>query len=241
MSVKRGRGKRACGSAFRGSPRSPLRAPRTRRPFPFCRSGLVRRRRQKPGQEARPRKEASEMQGLRYTSRGLRRRNNTDKREVTLPHVDPVTGETARTSRTVGAKTKKGAEKAHDALIFGLGSDGGAVGSSMTVREFMEQFPRYKEASGTIKPSTARSYRGELPGARERLDDARHLRRRGPTRSYSYLLFPQGKSSAPPQPARSPRAMTEPLSTLPCGGHSTGRDRFYWCHASRGPPCRRAI
>ena len=33
------------------------------------------------------------MQGLRYTGRGLRRRNNTDKREVTLPHVDPVTGE----------------------------------------------------------------------------------------------------------------------------------------------------
>lgn len=129
---------------------------------------------------------------------------------MTLPHVDPVTGETARTSRTVDAKTKKGAEKARGALIFGLGSDGGAVGSSMTVREFMEQFPRYKEASGTIEPSTVRSYRGELPGARERLDDARHLRRRGPTRSYSYLLFPQGKSSAPPQPAGSPRAMTEP-------------------------------
>ena len=156
-------------------------------------------------------------------------------------HVDPVTGETARTFHTVGAKTKKGAEKARDALIFRLESDGGAVGSSMTVREFMEQFLRYKEASGTIEPSTVRSYRGELPWARERLDDARHLRRRGPTRSYSCLLFPQGKSSAPPQPARSPRAMTEPLSTLPCGGHSTGRDRFYWCHASRGPPCRRAI
>lgn len=104
------------------------------------------------------------MQGLRYTGRRLRRRNNTDKREVALPHVDPVTGETARTFRTVGAKTKKGAEKAHDALIFGLESDGGAVGSSMTVREFIEQFPRYKEASGTIEPSTVRSYRGELPG-----------------------------------------------------------------------------
>ena len=101
------------------------------------------------------------MQGLRYTSRGLRRRNNTDKREVTLSHVDPVTGETARTFRTVGAKTKKGAEKARDALIVRLESDGGAVGSSMTVREFMEQFLRYKEASGTIEPSTVRSYRGE--------------------------------------------------------------------------------
>lgn len=101
------------------------------------------------------------MQGLRYTSGGLRRRNNTGKWEVTLSHVDPVTGETVRTFHTVDAKTKKGAEKARDALIFRLESDGGAVGSSLTVREFMEQFLRYKEASGTIEPSTVRSYRGE--------------------------------------------------------------------------------
>lgn len=73
------------------------------------------------------------MQSLRYTSRGLRRRNNTDKWEVTLSHVDPVTGETVRTFHTVDAKTKKGAEKARDALIFRLESDGGAVGSSMTL------------------------------------------------------------------------------------------------------------
>lgn len=46
------------------------------------------------------------MQSLRYTGRGLRRRNNTDKREVTLPHVDPATGETIRTFRTVDVKTK---------------------------------------------------------------------------------------------------------------------------------------
>lgn len=31
----------------------------------------------------------------------------------------------------------------------------------MTVRGFMEQFLRYREASGTIEPSTVRSYRGE--------------------------------------------------------------------------------
>ena len=48
----------------------------------------------------------------------------------------------SRTFHTVGAKTKKGAEKARDALIFRLESDGGAVGSSMTVREFMEQIGR---------------------------------------------------------------------------------------------------
>lgn len=48
-----------------------------------------------------------------------------------------------------------------DALIFRLESDGGTVGSSLTVREFMEQFLRYKEASDTIEPSTVMSYRGE--------------------------------------------------------------------------------
>lgn len=74
------------------------------------------------------------MQGPRYTSRGLRRRNNTDKWEVTLSHVDPVTGETVRTFHTVDAKTKKGTEKARDALIFRLESDGGAIGSSAPSR-----------------------------------------------------------------------------------------------------------
>lgn len=67
------------------------------------------------------------MQSLRYTSRGLRRRNNTDKWEATLSHVDPVTGETVRTFHTVDAKTKKGAEKARDSLIFKLESDDGSI------------------------------------------------------------------------------------------------------------------
>lgn len=174
------------------------------------------------------------MQGLRYTSRGLRRRNNTDKREVTLSHVDPVTGETARTFRTVGARTKKGAEKARDALIFRLESDGGAVGSSMTVREFMEQFLRYKEASGTIEPSTVRSYRGELPWARERLDDARHLRRRGPRRE-------GGGVEGGGQPWRRPvsrdlRPCARPRRTRRspgCGGRREGRRGSAWSRPAR--------
>ena len=150
------------------------------------------------------------------------------------PHVDPVTGETARTSRTVGAKTKKGAEKARDALIFRLESDGGAVGSSMTVREFMEQFLRYKEASGTIEPSTVRSYRGELPWARERLDDARHLRRRGPRRE-------GGGVEGGGQPWRRPvsrdlRPCARPRRTRRspgCGGRREGRRGSAWSRPAR--------
>lgn len=42
---------------------------------------------------------------MRYTSRGLRRRRNTDEWEVTLTHRDPVTGEQVSTYHTVEAKT----------------------------------------------------------------------------------------------------------------------------------------
>lgn len=57
------------------------------------------------------------MQSLRYTSRGLRRRNNTDKQEVTLSHVDTVTGETVRTFHTVDAKNETAIIAASDAQI----------------------------------------------------------------------------------------------------------------------------
>lgn len=57
------------------------------------------------------------MQGLRYTSRGLRRRNDTDKWEVALSHVDPVTGETVRTFRAVDAKNETAIIAASDAQI----------------------------------------------------------------------------------------------------------------------------
>lgn len=47
------------------------------------------------------------MAQLNYTSRGLRRRRGTDKREVTLPHKNPLIGETVRTSHTIEAKSEK--------------------------------------------------------------------------------------------------------------------------------------
>ena len=101
------------------------------------------------------------MQSLTYTSRGLRRRRNSDRWEAVLSHADPVTGEVVRTFHTAEGKTRRQAERARDALILDLERKGGAVGSSMSVREFMEQFLAYKEGSGTIEPSTVRGYRAE--------------------------------------------------------------------------------
>ena len=101
------------------------------------------------------------MQSLTYTSRGLRRRRNSNRWEAVLSHADPVTGEVVRTFHTVEGKTRRQAERARDALILELERKGGAVGSSMSVREFMEQLLAYKEGSGTIEPSTVRGYRAE--------------------------------------------------------------------------------
>lgn len=102
------------------------------------------------------------MKGLNYTSRSLRRRGDTAKWEVCLSHHNPITGEAVRTFHTVTGKTQKQAEKARDALIVKLELDGGAVGMAMPLRDFLNAFLRYKEESGTIEPSTVRSYRGEV-------------------------------------------------------------------------------
>ena len=61
-----------------------------------------------------------EMQDLTYTSRGPRRRRNSDRWEAVLSHTDPVTGEVVRTFHTVEGKTRRQAERARDALILEL-------------------------------------------------------------------------------------------------------------------------
>jgi hypothetical protein len=99
----------------------------------------------------------------RYTSRSLRRRRNTDQWECSLSHTNPVTGEVVRAYHTLVAKTQRHAERARDTLILELERKGGAVDSSMSVREFMNQFLAYKEGSSTKEPSTARGYRAEAP------------------------------------------------------------------------------
>ena len=98
---------------------------------------------------------------LKYTSRSLRRRRNTDQWECSLSHTDPLTGETVRTYHTLVAKTQRQAERARDALIVDLELRSGAVGGGVTVRDFMGAFLSYKEKSSTIEPSTVRSYRAE--------------------------------------------------------------------------------
>ena len=101
------------------------------------------------------------MAELNYTTRNIRRHGAKDMWEITLSHRNPLTGEVVRTYHKVEAKTRKQAEKKRDALILELERKGGALVSGVTVREFMERFLDYKEESGTIEPSTVRSYRTE--------------------------------------------------------------------------------
>ena len=44
---------------------------------------------------------------MQYTTRGMRRRRNTDKWEVILSHRDPATGEQVPSYHTIEAKTEK--------------------------------------------------------------------------------------------------------------------------------------
>ena len=59
-------------------------------------------------------------EAMQYTSRGMRRRRNTDKWEITLSHKDPITGEQVRSFHTIEAKTEKQAERKRDELILEL-------------------------------------------------------------------------------------------------------------------------
>ena len=98
---------------------------------------------------------------MKYTSRGLRRRGDTDKWEVILTHKDPMTGESLTTYHTVTAKTKRAAERAREELIVQLELQGGAIGTNMTVQEYMDAFLLYKQYSGTVEPSTIKGYRSD--------------------------------------------------------------------------------
>ena len=94
-----------------------------------------------------------------YKSRGLKRRRNTDKWEVTLAHKDPMTGEVELSYHTVEATTHKKAEKERDRLIQDLQGKGSARTSQMTIKDFLDEFIQYKEDRGRIEPSTINHYR----------------------------------------------------------------------------------
>ena len=96
---------------------------------------------------------------MNYRSRGLRRRRNSDKWEVTLCHIDPMTGEQSLTYHTVEAKTEKQAKKKRDDLILELERNGAAASSRLMLREFLEQFIKYKEDGKLVERSTIDHYR----------------------------------------------------------------------------------
>lgn len=75
-----------------------------------------------------------------YKSRGLKRRRNTDKWEVTLAHKDPMTGEVELSYHTVEATTRKKAEKERDRLIQDLQGKGSACTSQMTIKDFLDEY-----------------------------------------------------------------------------------------------------
>lgn len=96
---------------------------------------------------------------MRYTSRGLRRRRNTNKWEVSLSHKDPLTGKTSTSYYTVEANTEKQARKKRDELILELERHGSVISSKVTVDELVSDLIAHKEESGSIEPSTAYHYR----------------------------------------------------------------------------------
>lgn len=110
---------------------------------------------------------------MKYTSRGLRRRGDTDKWEVILTHKDPMTGEPLTTYHTVTAKTKRVAERARDELIVQLELQGGAMGTNMTVQEYMDAYLLYKQYSGTVEPSTIKGYRSDTKYITKYIGDVR--------------------------------------------------------------------
>ena len=90
---------------------------------------------------------------MQYTTRGLKRRLNTDKWEVVLSHRDPLTGKQVPSYHTVESKTLRKAEKARDELILELERNGGAFASKVTLREFLDQFIECKEEGGFVERS----------------------------------------------------------------------------------------
>lgn len=97
----------------------------------------------------------------KYTSRGLKRRGDSDKWHVTLSHKDPITGELVPSYHTVTARTEKQAMKRRDELILDLERKGGAYTSKLTVAEFLDKFIQYKQDTMAVERSTVNGYRKE--------------------------------------------------------------------------------
>ena len=113
------------------------------------------------------------MTEMHYAPRSLRKRGEGDSWEATLAHTNPLTGETVRTYHTIEARTRRQAEKRRDELILDLERKGGALASSLTLRDFLTRFVDYRQESGTIEPSTVRGYRAEAATISRYIGDVR--------------------------------------------------------------------
>ncbi len=110
---------------------------------------------------------------MKYSSRSLRRRGDTDKWEVTLSHKDPLSGEFVRSFHTVKARTEKQAQKRKNELIRELDDRGLSAGTKMTISELADLFIEYKADSGTIERSTLDGYRKQIKALKRDLGDIR--------------------------------------------------------------------
>ncbi|MBQ9001492.1 MAG: site-specific integrase [Eggerthellaceae bacterium] len=110
---------------------------------------------------------------MKYSSKGLRRRGDTDKWEVTLVHKDPLTGESVRSYHTVTARTEKQAERKKNDLIRLLDSQGLAAGTRMTIAELADSFIEYKANSGTVERSTIEDYKKHVKTIKRELGNIR--------------------------------------------------------------------
>lgn len=99
---------------------------------------------------------------MKYRSKGLRRRRDTDKWELRLVHDDPLTGEEVLSYHTVEGKNRKQAENARDQLIVDLEMQGYAVSSDITVRKYLVDFLAYKESIKAIESSTVSGYKHDV-------------------------------------------------------------------------------
>ena len=112
----------------------------------------------------------------KYTSRGLRRRGNTNKWHVTLSHRDPLTGELVPSYHAVEARTEKQAAKKRDEPILDLERKGSAYTSRLTLAEFLEKFimDEYRAIIEGYLEEDARNWRKQRHTAKriyERLRD----------------------------------------------------------------------
>lgn len=98
---------------------------------------------------------------MEYTSRGLRRRGESNRWEVALSHINPITGLRTTTYHTVEGNTKIEAERNRNKLIKQLEKEGLGSTGNMTVNHIVKELLLHKTQTGSICKSTLRHYEAD--------------------------------------------------------------------------------